>query len=402
MLRKPLIEPKISEIIKVLFLFTLFVNQVISGVFKIAGINSDYLSITLCVTYLVLFILYILLNAKNKTIAFVVLGVTLVLFILSFVRNNILSFVESDFMYTLFICLPTLFVFCSGVNEKTYKYITILSYVSGLFFVLLLTVDSFFVKVINSLDYQLISYVLIVPILLCIQIKKNAFNCVLLFAMLFYMVFYGGRGPLVCIFGYLVYYLVLRTKKKPILKAIVLVFSILVLLNYKNIMLFIATEAEKIGLEGGLLMSLKYGDLFSNHGRDEIYSFSLDLINLKWLFGYGVYADRIELMAIGRSYPHNVFLELAIQYGIPFASIIVAIIVIAFLRNTFTLVKDKQDIYIKIFELLFFSNGFAILLFSSSYLISPAFFALSGIIINKLFAIKNENNSSKLRLRALF
>jgi len=94
------------------------------------------------------------------------------------------------------------------------------------------------------------------------------------------------------------------------------------------------------------------------NSRVDIYSKSLSFIEDNPLFGYGAFSVHKNLI-----HPHNIFLELALQYGLPIAIIIIMFFLFIFLRDIFFHVT-----YFKFFIYSLLFMNLIMLTFSGSYL----------------------------------
>ena len=376
------IGEKVSEILRVLFLFTIFINSLFSAAFRVCGLGTDFLPTVFYVFYFVCFVVYIFLKPHNKLGPTLITLLLLALTFTSFLTmDGLFEKHSNDFLIFLLIALPCLIMFSDRIIDYTYTALGILCYVSGTFFSLVFFIQLFSSNLLNNFDYQSVSYSLIIPVLFLFQKKKGFYGYVLLATMLFFTVFMGGRGPLICISAYFVYHYLTSDRTKVTTKVLIVALATIVLLFYEPIVLLIADGSQKLGLRGSFSTYLKYGNVFSDSGRGEIYSFSFSVINEKWYSGHGFFADRVLLSSIDKSYPHNLFLEVLLQFGYPVAIAFFAAFMYKSLMLLFSLKNGPQEK--QLFDLLFFSTGFAVLLFSSSYLLQPAFFALISVLFRK-------------------
>lgn len=374
-------KEKICEIIRFLFLFTVFISYVFSAIYKILGINTQNLQTVINIFYLIIFLIYLLLKFRIRLLPFLIAIALIMLTLFScLVNNGLFNDYLNDILVFLMISLPCLIMFFDDINEDSYKTLYFLCIISGTFFSIIFIIQSFVFEILNNFDYQSVSYALIIPILFLIKNKKNVYEFFLLVIMLFFAIFMGGRGPLICILLYFIYCFISSKKTSYILKLIVILLTIILIVLYKPIISLIVEISGKLGLKGSFATYFSYGDILSDSGRLDIYKYSLEKANYNWLFGTGIFSDRLLLSQIDRSYPHNIFVEAIMQFGYPVSIVACSVLIFNFFRYMF---KKDDEVYSKvIMEELFFSTGFLILVFSSSYLLQPAFFALVGILLN--------------------
>lgn len=387
-MNKPLLlsNPKsaVEEFSRLIFLFPIFVNYVFSLLFKVLSIDSTPLPNLVFLFFIICSIMYILLSRNKRSVKSLIVAACLLFLsaISLLVYKDLFTFASHDVLSFFIISLPCIILFSDPITSNTKRMFNFLCALSGSFFVVIYSIHSFFTPILNSLDYQTVSYSLIIPIICIIQkSKKNIFDIALILLMLFFCVFIGGRGPLVCVAIFIVHYVLLSKKVGVCIKVSLIILSVVVIKYAEPILIFIINKTNEIGLNSSFSIYYNYGDIFSDSGRWQIYKYAVELAQTNWLTGAGIFSDRILLQEIGKTYPHNMFLEFLIHFGYPvtFAIscwfVIKSSIVLFFKKIPF----DKKTI----FTSLFFSMGFLILMFSSSYLIQPHFFALIGLLIGK-------------------
>ena len=385
----------ICDVIRVLFIFNLFVTYILSAFYTVLCIDNSTLNIVTDVVYILSFAIYLFLRPRKKPVPILVMFLFLLLIFVAYSSMIEKEFDKSGFLTCLCLSLPSLLMFSDRIESGTYKVLGVVSIVSGLFFTVLFTVQAFVLKVSEKVDYQSVSYALIIPILFLIQKKKNILDFVLLFIMFFFAVFMGGRGPLICVLLFFVYHTVFGVRKVSFIKIAVLIGMVFIIINLEELLSFIVQTTEKYNLGGSFAIYLKYGNMFSDSGRNDLYLFCIEEANKKWLLGYGLFSDRLLLVQVERSYPHNLFVELALQFGYPIACLVLLFILFNAFKYLFLF--KTNDYRKNFFDVLFFSTGFMILMFSSSYLIQPQFFALIGLFLNRHKEFKLASASELVR-----
>jgi O-antigen ligase len=133
----------------------------------------------------------------------------------------------------------------------------------------------------------------------------------------------GSRGPLVCIAvaALMLYLSKWREKKASRFRFFSILFLLIIGLaafvyTVPTLVNAAMTWLGQSGLQGRAIEKLLDGTITDDSGRSVISEISFDMIRNGGLFGYGFYGDRY---VIGRTwyygYPHNVFLELLIEFG---------------------------------------------------------------------------------------
>lgn len=260
----------------------------------------------------------------------------------------------------------------------------------------------------NSIYYMTISYQVLPFCLLsyiyAIYSKKKIYFAIFALESLI-ILFLGARGAFLCVLVFVFISLMLnsnfRKKMKGISIILILISSCLVVFK-KQIIDFSLILIPN----SRFLTLLSEGNLFEISTRINIYSSLILNIISKPFLNFGLLSDRIFLIEnyagnnlLGFNvdtdmfrglYAHNIFLELAMNFGV-FIGIIISIYLIYILAiKFFILLKTNNKIQIN-FYILLFVIGFIPLMFSSSYLINSNFWILIGYSINK-FSLSNRNN----------
>ena len=200
------------------------------------------------------------------------------------------------------------------------------------------------------------------------------------------LIFANRSSMLICLFV-LIFCELNNLKRKNILSTILkvtigLIISIYCLLNINNILILINTGLQKLGIYSYSLT--KYiltlqegitGIITQSSGRDTLVKISLDLINESNFMPNGVgYFEYIT----GKPYPHNIFLELALDFGI--FGIIGFVILIVIIMNKY-LLYSRENTKFKCIVGVIFIYAFTRLMFSGRYWTEALFWAGIGLVI---------------------
>ena len=142
-----------------------------------------------------------------------------------------------------------------------------------------------------------------------------------------------------------------------------------------------------LGFSTHLSEAVSSGAVFNDENRELLYAGFVSMIWQKpW--GYGIMGDRYISYEYGLFYkpiyPHNIYLEVIINFGYVIGIIICALFTF-FLFRAILIGNNKQY---KVMILVLASTSFVKLLFSSSYWIDQMFFMLLGAMIAPFF-LKN-------------
>ena len=181
------------------------------------------------------------------------------------------------------------------------------------------------------------------------------------------MLVWGSRGATVCIFLFLLLYIL---KNKPQLIFLLILFVIIFTFDIKQILVELftwleaVTGSDKIG---------DFADLFAGEeeARDKIYDYCRFKISQN-ILGYGVGWWMYDSNMYGM-FPHNVILHLGTEFGI-FGLLFFLILSVSSIRLVFVSTKEKSLLY-----MYFISICMGRLMVSSTYWDRPEFWFLIGI-----------------------
>ena len=164
-------------------------------------------------------------------------------------------------------------------------------------------------------------------------------------------------------------------------------------LSFDWIMLQLNNISMRLGLSIRIFSKYIEGDFFGSSGRDIISRTLLVAIKEKFVFGYGIGADRV-LSGTG-SYAHNIVLEFFVSFGVMFGSVFMIALFIVVL---FGLKKSSSNEKKGLILILLFSSLLKLFL-SSSYLYEANLFFLIGVCIqtirkNRAWRISNQKRDS--------
>lgn len=285
----------------------------------------------------------------------------------------------SRIYWTYVFCIP-LFAIVADVNdyeamikqtEKAAKYCVFCAIPIFLFFLL----DK---SRLTSPDYSMsFGYALLFSTLYFLyQIKRSKekkriiyiLYCLLCVTMI---MSYGSRSQILCIGIYVLSEIFfmrgLQRWKKLILGIAIIGCGVLLVFEYK---VLLTGLLNLLGFFGVYSRSLGYFlERTTYTGREKVWAAAVERIMEKPLLGWGFGVDT----SIDGLYPHNFYLELALQYGIVIG-IIMGLTVTALIIKKIYIGKEHNEVL-----LLFFCCGFVPLLLTSEYLVWPTFWIFLSI-----------------------
>ena len=237
---------------------------------------------------------------------------------------------------------------------------------------------------VEQIEYMTFSYNISLSVMFLVLLSirhKRAKDIMFAILGFFIIVVSGSRGALFGIIFGTVFYIFIGTRftiKKMALIFPIIVFFTVISTNFKLWIALLNNSLRLINFESRTISLLLTNEIDKSDGRDLIYEDSFIYIQNNWFTGYGMTGDRVLL----NSYPHNIFIELLLQYGLIFGLFFILAIIYYLLRPLFN--RNKDELYC-VFFAAFFSTGFMKLIFSSSYLLEPTFFLMIAfcLLINK-------------------
>lgn len=402
---KPIEEKKYTEFLFIILLFykyivnafNLTVRYFLGNVYKL----DTVFIYTIFVIIALLSIKDICKNIRIQHFLFVFF-ITIIIYASYLTVNNIET--NKEVVRAIYLtCIPA-FIISSQVlyYEKIWiymKYGSYFSIVSIAYLIFVLKEVNYITVVVYS---QSKAYQLLLPcaILLVALFKKaNFLDFIILLVGLFIMSMYGARGPILCI-SVLLFILIIRfINKSDYVNKYVFISLFFggfmwVVLSLKNIVGYLYTMFIKYSMSTRVLERFMSNTFFEDIARRDLIEASLESIKLNLFFGVGAINDRQVLHrkvlpnqdAIG-AYPHNIILEILMQFGVVFGTILIIALIVLLLK-TLKHIKNNDCIF---FFLVFLTIGIMPLFVSGSYIDYPSFYILIGFCFSVVFKSHNTN-----------
>ena len=210
-----------------------------------------------------------------------------------------------------------------------------------------------------SLGYNLLIFVL--PFIYSALEKKKPIDIIGAITGISIILVAGSRGPFVDIGIFFFIYILIKiknSKRKAILLTSVIVVMGFVWICYPFFISALAVVLKRLNLSSRLVTKILSGEILDNSNRTVIWAAAIDMIE-KNPFGYGAMGTRhVIYKYIYVAHPHQVFLEILVDFGVVFGTLM--IIWIAY--QTVRLFRMKgQDEWKAVF-LLFFARACQLLL----------------------------------------
>lgn len=215
------------------------------------------------------------------------------------------------------------------------------------------------------------SYALVFPFVLLISKymkTKKRLTLLLLFFEYFILLFFGSRGAVICVTIYIIINIYQNTNIKKFI--IYLILAVTVILFFDELIkilqsMNINSRTLQIYISDG------YNGLVESRGRTELQDYYFTLIQNKPILGYGITGAWPSM----GEYPHNVFIELLMSFGIPIGVLISSLYVFEIVKS----IKRSNDSFCELRQIIAI-NTFS-LMFSGTFLTNEFWYVFLALVI---------------------
>lgn len=345
------------------------------------NLNIPFLTSHLSLFLGLVFLLFFLLRFRFFIPAFKYLFFLEILFIVLII-SSVLRYSESTAeiikrcLWVVVFCVPS---FCLFVKVQDTK-LAFSQIKLGCLVVLTVGLFDMIMHIKNrgdTTDYNMpISYALLLPTLFHFSGIKEKTRYLVLFALdLFVLLIYGSRGAILCIALYFIAILILKKSKTIIETVVKLVLSAAILcfvLFLDQLFALLSVLLKGLGIQSRTLALLASGRITTLAGRETVWGMILKRIVMKPWFGWGIAGDQSFMV----SSPHQLFLELILDFGIPIGAILGLAVLFSILYKLVGTGLRERSI------LMMFCCGFVPLMLSGSYLDTVYFWILMALCLN--------------------
>lgn len=200
----------------------------------------------------------------------------------------------------------------------------------------------------------------------------------------------GARGPLLCVLGGVALMVVLKLRQNKKMAVLVIAGLLLVSVGlyayWNQIIGGLLNFAQTIGFSTRSLNRIVDGTLLNDQWRNNASALAFDYITSNPIIGSGLLNDRIYLYETGQlaftyaprgAYPHNIFLEFMMQYGLVLG-LALGIALLSMLWRSLFYFEDEDAIAVLFVTIC---TGFFPLLMSASYVNHQYFYAMMGVMV---------------------
>lgn len=215
---------------------------------------------------------------------------------------------------------------------------------------------------------------------------KKLYDFIFVAADLIIIILFGSRGPILCFVAFVFIHICVSnvlTQRRKVLYAALLIMAVgFLLFNYLFIITVVADLLEKFGYSSRTLRLLADGLGTYDSGRGTIQAEAVRLIYEKPWFGWGAVGGR-ETGPVPK-YPHNIYLELLLSFGIPFGIILSVIITFIFVKGVF-----QKETFSQLLAIVFVSKTVSLLISDSLFQYSEFFVCIAFCLQGRMFFLRS-------------
>lgn len=192
-------------------------------------------------------------------------------------------------------------------------------------------------------------------------------------------------GLLVSVFVYDLLRGKTRTQKQRLRRFLLILLALLAIIFWHSILESVASLLDSLDISSRTIRLMLEESLLDDSGRGYLLAAATQKLSV---FGYGLYGDRL---ALNGTYVHNVFVELLLDYGLIFGSVLALLWILVILAGV---TRTPTEYRLLICALL--SVGCIKLFFSGSFLNQePGVFLLLGVCLSGLRAKKERQKKAE-------
>ncbi|MEA4973971.1 hypothetical protein SDC9_63984 [bioreactor metagenome] len=363
--------------------------------------NLDTAFVTLCYLFFAIKSLpQVLLSTKVRDSLFLLMLICLPLLAAFYSLSNF-DITKRILHQVIFNCIPA---YAFGISIKDYKQTCKYLYNFAWIALILLFFDVYIIEVLSS-DHMLGYAALFCGCIFVVDLisRHKLINIIGLLVAIILTVQSDTAGSLValtiCSLIAALYYVKPLTPVKLLFLAIGTILVVAVIINYKVIVLAASTYLGKYNVNVNVLQEILDNNVAADRYRISIFNYCWEYAKTHLFWGCGVGNDRVLItqntlvryQKMLGNYPHNIFLEFMMQFGL----IIGCIISICLVRFLLCYIVRENDTSAQKIMIILIAIGLLPLFYSSSYIENASFFLLVGFCIGRLRLIKRARMYSK-------
>ena len=246
---------------------------------------------------------------------------------------------------------------------------------------------AFNIKIDVNEYYMTFGYSLLFPLLVVMDhykhSKKKA-DLVYILTCSIAILVAGSRGPLICI---AVYVMISYELYKKIGSVILFVILYVVAFYSTDLFHYISNILLKYDIRSRSI-ELFLDENYSDSGRSGLLEYFYNQMHIKPFLGWGVASG----WYLNLFYPHNIFMDLIVSFGIPIGCILSIILIVLILSG----LKSKDKDQARLFTILFSLS--ISLLYTGTFIKNQTFFMFLAISLKIFFGLTNKQTNKGWRV----
>lgn len=214
---------------------------------------------------------------------------------------------------------------------------------------------------------------------------KKIYDVFFVMIDLIIIVLFGSRGPILCFIAFVLIHICVSdvlSQRRKVVYAMIIVSAVgIFVFNYSFILSFVADILESSGYSSRTLRLLLEGLGTYDAGRNSIQARTLELIRQKPWFGWGAVGGR-EVWGTPQ-YPHNIYLELFLCFGVPFGLLLSMVLTFIYIKGVL-----QKEPFSQMLAIIFVSKIVGLLVSDSIFQCSEFFICIAFCLQGRLLFLR--------------
>ncbi len=331
---------------------------------------------------------------RYKRCFFSSIGIVFALGFSALINSKVTQYMISDNLFTsaltvlLFLYIPIFFLMFNGIDFLRLVNLARKFSHATLIVAIIAFGNYMFVRRATPPDYMSFAYMMLTPILLCFIFgtEGSLWDLILSGIGGFIILIVGCRGAVISLAVFfllymIVYYIPRGGKKFGLGKLIVIIGVLAVCVFSEQLLNFISYGLSLVGFTSRTVNKLIAGSgaFIESEGRQAIWNQAIHNIDF---LGKGLFGDRTVIIDeyAHATYAHNFFLEILVDFGWIIGLLVLAGLIVLFIRAFRCSLKSNSSMLIKI-SFIMISIIFAKHMISTSFLTSVDFWFYLGLAV---------------------
>lgn len=243
-------------------------------------------------------------------------------------------------------------------------------------------------------NYQVAAYALMCGLISTYYLslkEKNYLDIFLSIIGTILLIIVGSRAVFVALVFFWVMYFFMNKSVSANITVFLIIILFFTVIDIQSLLRPLRQLATSLNISTHLVDALLSGGIFEDDSRVDLFAGFWDLAKEK-PFGYGVMGDRYISFQTGLFrkpiYPHNIFMEILVQFGYLGGSVLIIWFLNRFIHGLFL----NDSVSYRMAVLIISSVSLIKLMFASSFWMDRMFFMLLGILLASKHTVVQEND----------